>query len=85
MHHCLRVDEIVRTITCELVTSGGRATSVALACCSKNFEDPVLDALWGIQRRLHPLLKSLPGDVWNDGGRFGVSPPTIPVFSSLNV
>ena len=66
MHVCLNVDEIVRLIARELVASGGNATAVALACCSRNFEDPVLDALWVEQTRLLPLLKSFPGDVWNE-------------------
>ena len=66
MHPCLCVDEIVRHIARELVASGGVATSVALACCCKALEDPVLDVLWETQKRLLPLLKSLPGDVWNE-------------------
>ena len=68
MHTCLNVDEIVRLIARELVASGGNATAVALACCCKDFEDPVLDALWVEQDRLLPLLKSFPGDVWNEDG-----------------
>ena len=67
MHVCLNVDEIIRLITCELVTSKAGATAVALACCRKNFEDPVLDVLWKTQEKLLPLFKSLPEDVWNEG------------------
>jgi len=74
MHACLNVDEILRLIACELVASEGQATAVALACCCKSFEDPVLDALWETQYRLTPLLKSLPGDIW-DGGECTVSTP----------
>lgn len=66
MHACLGVDEIVRLLACDLVTSGGEATAVALACCCKNFEDPVLDALWGTQGRLCLLLKTFPEDVWDE-------------------
>ena len=77
MHACLNVDEIVRLIACEL----GKGTAVALACCRKSFEDPVLDALWVKQNRLLPLLKSFPGDVWNDE-KCTVSTPTT-YFSSL--
>jgi len=73
MHAYLNVDEIVRLIACELVASGGKGTAVALACCCKNFEDPVLDALWEVQNQLRPLLKSLPGDVWDDDDRIFVS------------
>ena len=67
MHACLYVDEIVRLIARELVTSEGKGTAVALACCCKSFEDPVLDALWVKQGRLLPLLKSFPRDVWKEG------------------
>jgi len=83
MHACLNMDEIVRLIACELVVSRAEATTVALACCHKGFEDPVLDALWETQEHLLPLLKSLPEDVWNEGG-CTVSAPTLPTLSSLN-
>jgi len=79
MHVCLNVDEIVRLVAYELVTSGGMKTAVALACCCKSLEDPVLDTLWERQVRLLPLLKSFPGDVWNDGA-CAVSAPTACVF-----
>jgi len=69
MHHCLGVDEILRLLAYELVASEAKATAVALACCDKNFEDPVLDALWGTQDRLTPLLKCFPQEVWE--GRDG--------------
>jgi len=80
MHACLNVDEIVRLVARELVASGGERTAVSLACCSKSFEDPLLDALWATQRSLLPLLKSLPGDVWKEGG-YRVSAPTTCLFS----
>ena len=83
MHPCLYVDEIVRLIAHELVTSTGWATSVALACCCKSFEDPVLDALWETQSRVLPLLNSLPDDVWGEG-RCHVSAPMACVSLSLN-
>ena len=79
MHTCLDVDEIVRLIALELVTSGGRATAVGLACCCKSFEDSALDALWMTQDRLFTLLKSFPGDVWNKKD-CTVSAPTICVI-----
>ena len=70
MHPCLRVDEILRLLACELVASEAKGTVVALACCCKSFEDPALDALWEAQDRLLPLLKSLPVDVWKvEAGR----------------
>ena len=83
MHSCLGLDEIVRLIACELVDSRDTATTVALACCCKTFEDPVLDTLWETQEKLLPLLKSLPGDIWNEG-RCTVSASTTRVSSSLN-
>ena len=83
MHPYLKVDEILRLIVCELVESEAKATAVALACCSKSFEDPVLDALWETQDGLLPLLNSLPADVWSEGG-YTVSVPTTHVFSPLN-
>jgi len=83
MHACLNMDEIVRLIACELVASRGKATAVALAGCCKSFKDPVLDVLWGTQDQLLPLLKSLPEDVWNEGG-CTVSAPTLPTLPSLN-
>ena len=68
MHACLNMDEIIRLVGCELVASKAKATAVVLACCCKNFEDPVLDVLWETQDQLLPLLESLPGDVWTEGG-----------------
>ena len=82
MHACLRVDEILRFLACELVRSETKATAVALACCCKSFEDPALDALWETQDRLLPLLKSLPRDVWNS--EYTVSAPTTHVYFLLN-
>ena len=83
MHPCLCVDEIIRRVAHELVTSGGKATSVALACCCKTLEDPMLDVLWETQGTLLPLLKSLPRDVWNEG-ECTVSPPTMCALSLVN-
>ena len=80
MHRCLYVDEILRLIACELVTSRTGATAVCLACCCRGFEDPVLDALWTTQFELSPLFKCFPGDVWNEG-RCKVSTTTTHVLS----
>ena len=73
MHHCLNVDEIVRLLACDLAASGAKATAVALACCSKSFETPVLDMLWETQDRLTPLLKCLPQEIWKEEGGIFVS------------
>ena len=75
MHRCLNIDEIVRLIACELVTSGRKATAVGLACCCKGFQDPVLDALWATQFDLFTLFMCFPEDVWFEGG-YTVSAPT---------
>ena len=83
MHPCLSVDEVLRLIACELVTPAGAKNALALACCCKNFEDPALDALWATQDQLLPLLKSLPGDIW-DGDRHTVSAPTARIPPFLN-
>jgi len=82
MHTCLNVDEIIRLVASELVASKAKATAVALACCHKNFEEPVLDTLWETQERILPLLRSLPRDVWVTGKHVCV--PTIFVLSSFN-
>ena len=70
MHNCLSVDEIVRLLACTLVASGAKGTAVALACCSKGLEAPVLDALWETQDQLTPLLKCLPQEVWEEDEDF---------------
>lgn len=82
-HACLNVDEILRHLACELVASGGKGAAVALACCCKNFEDPVLDALWETQDQLRPLLKSFPADVWNDEGSVSASPTFDPLSTKI--
>jgi len=66
MHRCLSVDDILGLLACELVASEAEATAVALACCCKGFQDPVLDAVWGTQDRLTPLLKCFPQEVWEE-------------------
>ena len=83
MHPCLYVDEIIRRIAHELVTSGGEGTSVALACCCKSLEDPMLDVLWETKDSLFLLFKSLPRDVWN-GRKHSVSPPAMCALSLLD-
>jgi hypothetical protein len=83
MHACLNVDEILRLLACELVESGAMATTVAIACCCKSFEETALDVLWETQKKLLPLLKSLLGDIWSGDG-CTVSAPTPRVFLFLN-
>jgi len=74
--------EIVGLIAGELVASKAKATAVVLAGCRKSFEDTVPDTLRGTQKLLLQLFKSLPGDVWNEGG-CTVSAPTF-WFESLS-
>ena len=84
MHPCLNVDEILRLLACELVVSGAKVAIVALACCCKSFEDPVLDALWETQDQLTPLLRCLPQEVWKEDGGSFVSQLIAFVLSVLN-
>jgi len=84
MHPCLNVDEILRLIACELVASGAKGTTVTLACCCKSFEEPVLDALWGTQDQLTPLLKCFPRDAWEEGDEGFVSLPAAFILLALN-
>ena len=79
MHACLNVDEIVRFVVCELIASEANATAVSLACCCKDFQELVLDALWETQDRLTPLLKCFPQGVWEER----VSQVTKLIFSTL--
>jgi len=84
MHPYLNVDEILRLIACELVASGAKGTTVTLACCCKSFEEPVLDALWGTQDQLTPLLKCFPRDVWEEGDEGFVSLPAAFILLALS-
>jgi hypothetical protein len=84
MHPCLNVDEILRLFARELVASGAKATAVSLACCCKDFEDPVLDVLWETQDRLTPLLKCFPQEVWKEEGGSFVSYIMVFIFSTLS-
>ena len=56
MHAYLDVDEVVRLITCKLITSQVKATAIALTCCHKNHEDPVLYISWKTQEMPLPPL-----------------------------
>ena len=67
MHTCFNVDEILRFIARELIESGLRRTAVALACCCRDFEDPVLDVLWETEYHLAHLLGTFPQGIWGLG------------------
>ena len=62
-HRALVVDEILREVTARVARMHPPA-AVALACCSKFFEEPALSALWKIQDDLPTLIKTLPPDCW---------------------
>ena len=66
MHPCLSVDDILRVLARILDESEAKTTVVALACCCKAFEEPMLDELWRTQDELGPLLKCFPQDVWKE-------------------
>jgi len=80
MHPCLAVDEILRLLARILAASKANTTAVALACCCKTFEEPMLDELWRTQDRLTPLLKCFPRYVWMEEGRTFVSSPMALIF-----
>jgi len=62
-HRALMVDEILREVTARL-TRDHPPTAIALACCSKLFEESALSELWKIQHELPTLIKTLPPDSW---------------------
>ena len=84
MHPCLSVDEILRLLARQLVASDTETTAVALACCCKTFEEPVLDILWETQDQLTPLLKCFPRDAWEERDGTFVSQITAFVFATFN-
>ena len=84
MHPCFSVDENLKLLARGLVALEAGASAVALACCCKSFEGPVLDVLWEIQDQLIPLLKCFPEDIWEEeDGRF-VSPLAAFIFPLFN-
>jgi len=66
MHQILLLDELVRSIAyCADRTTQGSASLLALACCCKSLEGPVMDILWQRQVDLSTILKTLPADSWS--------------------
>jgi len=63
-HRCWAVDEIVRAIVAILVRDQKKASAVALASCSKSFEELALGEIWRRVSSLVPLIKCLPPEVW---------------------
>ena len=70
MHSSLNSYDILELLARELAESKLKATAVSLARCCRSFEDPVLNELWKTQKRLTPLLKQLPQEVWEEEGKF---------------
>ncbi|KAH9485799.1 hypothetical protein JR316_0002714 [Psilocybe cubensis] len=72
MHHCLQVTEILDLILTDLFESRegphsrGDLLSVGLTC--QDFLEVALDILWGTQTSLVPLIKTLPCNLWKEGG-----------------
>lgn len=66
MYQVLQLDELVRNIAyCADNTNQGSASLLALACCCKLLEGPVMDILWQRQVDLSTILKTLPADSWS--------------------
>ena len=65
MNRVFYVEELVQRIALNADDrSVGSASLLALACCCKALEDPVMDVLWQRQRILHVIIKTLPADCW---------------------
>ena len=65
MHQAFHLDELVRNVAhCADATIQGSISLVALACCCKSLEGPVMDVLWRRQTSLSTILKTLPADSW---------------------
>lgn len=70
-HKVLTIDELLRLIAAYLVDTDP-SSAVALACCCKAFEDPVLDLHWQHQS-LDKLASVLPAGILRRSG-IDVSP-----------
>lgn len=65
-HKVFEVDEILRPIAGYVVDLGG-SSAIALACCCRAFEEPVLGLYWECQR-LDKLANVLPEGVLKRSG-----------------
>jgi hypothetical protein len=66
MHQIFYIDELVRNVAYNAdATTQGSASLLALACCCKSLEGPVMDVLWRHQTLLSTILKTLPADSWS--------------------
>ena len=65
MHQAFYIEELVRRIAFNADDGSSGSTSLlALACCCKALESPVMDVLWQRQKHLHIILQTLPADCW---------------------
>jgi hypothetical protein len=86
MHQIFRLDELVQSVAhCVDHTAEGSASLLALACCCKSLEGPVMDALWCRQTILSTILRTLPADSWSvDDGVFVRKKLTYPFVSQAS-
>ena len=65
MHQFWRIDELVRVVASDLEKRcGASASALALACCSKQLSDIVLDSIWEALEGLGRLMRCLPQESW---------------------
>ena len=73
MHRALQVTEIFLSILDQLGASSTEAIDrdnpslASLAVVCRQWHEPALDGLWRTQRKLLPLLRTLPTHKWNVG------------------
>jgi len=61
-HRVLKIGELARLITSQLIVIRGKTSAVNLACACRYLEEPVLSALWETQQSLRTHLEVLPGE-----------------------
>ena len=59
-HRVLKIGELTRLVTSQLIDLDGKKSAVNLACASRYLEESVLSTLWEGQPWLTTLLKVLP-------------------------
>ena len=85
MHRFWEINELVRELVVDLERRcKASASSIALACCSKQLGDVVLDYLWEDLTNLSWLMQCLPPDTWERrNGEFVSTTPSTPHESGL--
>ena len=65
MNQVFYIEELVQRIASSADDEpAGSASLLALACCCKSLEDPVMEVLWQRQKDLQIVLRTLPADCW---------------------